>query len=199
MEDSDASSTRKRPRLDSGSKSYRSMSADQAHSTSSDVDPAASLSSPSTDTAGTTSSETVQFPTPNILSPSKLPINVRDSSTNTAELAPPSEDKEISGHIQSTEQIAENASNTLVGSALGSGGPSPLHSPEIEVAEIEDIDGEFTQTRWRPIGGATLLDARNIEHDLLMDFPFLDRPNNLVRTVTSLVALIEKSKFLVPG
>ena len=92
----------------------------------------------------------------------------------------------------------ETASRTAPdGSVPVSGSPSPSHSPEIEVAEIEDMDGEITETRWRPLGGAAVLDARSIQNELLLDFPYLDRPNNLIRTVGSIAATFEKSKYLV--
>ena len=197
MEDPGASSTRKRPRLDSGSRSYRSMSADQVHSTSTDQDPAGSPSTPPVATTDHLSSASIHLPTSNILSPSKLPINVRDSSTTTSGLSLPSPTKETSTDTQASgEPVAESSQNDLDGPAPESGSSSPMHSPEIEVAEIEDMDGETTETRWRPLGGAGIIDARSTQSDLLMDFPYLDRPNNLIRTVGTIVGVFEKSELL---
>ena len=199
MEDSDASSTRKRPRLDSGSRSYRSMSADQVHSVSSDHDPAAFPSTPPATTADILTSEPAHVPASNILSPSKLPINVRDSSTTTLGPSLPSPgEKSSTANPGGEEKEAESSRIALDRSAPGSGSPSPLHSPEIEVAEIEDMDGETTETRWRSLGGVAVLDARGIQNDLLLDFPYLDRPNNLIRTVGTIAATFEKSKLLAP-
>lgn len=196
MEDTGASGTRKRPRLDSGARSYRSMSADQVQHPSTDRDRVGSPSTPPKPMADHLSSATVQLPVSNILSPSKLPINVRDSSTTTpTPLLPTPTEETFTGTETAGAPWAPSSLNGEDGHAPGSGSSSPMHSPEIEVAEIEDMDGETMETRWRPLGGAGLLDARSTQNDLLMDFPYLDRPNNLIKTVGTIAGVFEKSEL----
>lgn len=192
MEDSDAAGTRKRPRLDSGSQSYRSMSADQLHS------PTGSPSIPPAVVVESLSSHTHHVPSSNILSPSKLPINIRDNSTTRMSPSLPSPNRGASVTTQVVDEIvAVSAQNHLGGSAFGSGGSSPMHSPEIEVAEIEDMDGDTTETRWRSLREAAVPDMRRLQTDLLMDFPFLDLTNNLIATVGTITSTFEKSELLL--
>ena len=201
MEDNGSSSTRKRPRLDSGSRSYRSMSADQARSTSVDRDRAASPSTPPKETAADPHPQlaaNVQAPVSHILSPSKLPINLRDSSTSMSGVALATPTKETFSETQLPGAHPPPSSmRGGDGPALQTESPSPTRSPEIEVAEIEDMDGEIMETRWRPLGGVGLLEARNTQNELLMEFPYIESANNkLVKTVGIIGGVFEKSKLL---
>lgn len=199
MEDNGSLSTRKRPRLDSGSRSYRSMSADQARSTSVDRDRAASPPTPPKETAADPRlAANVQAPVSHILSPSKLPINLRDSSTSMSGVALSTPTKETFSETQLPgADLPLSSMRGGDGPALQTESPSPTRSPEIEVAEIEDMDGEIMETRWRPLGGVGLLEARNTQNELLMEFPYIESANNnLVKTVGIIGGVFEKSKLL---
>ena len=73
---------------------------------------------------------------------------------------------------------------------------SPPRSPEIEVAEIEDMNDEPGETRWKPLISATsLMDAKETQQSVLEDFPYLgDRARNLRKTVATLAQIFEKGE-----
>ena len=75
---------------------------------------------------------------------------------------------------------------------------SPPRSPEIEVAEIEDMNDEPGETRWKPLISATsLMDAKETQQSVLEDFPYLgDRARNLRKTVATLAQIFEKGDFV---
>ena len=73
---------------------------------------------------------------------------------------------------------------------------SPPRSPEIEVAEIEDMNDDSGETRWKPLISATsMMDAKDIQQSVLDDFPYLgERSRNLRRTVSVLAQTFEKGE-----
>lgn len=73
---------------------------------------------------------------------------------------------------------------------------SPTRSPEIEIAEVEDMNEEFGETRWRPL--VSLVDAKDTQGALLDAFPFVDRTRDLRQTVALIAQAFEKSKSLDP-
>ena len=206
MEDTDASGTRKRPRLDSGDRTYRSMSADRLGTTPTDPGLAKALKTPPQAHLSSQSSEKEAGLPSMSLTPSKeVTINVRDPSTIT----PP---------IQTSAQIGDTISLRGGGGGggeniiCGSNDPStkldsspsnvisvtssPPRSPEIEVAEIEDMNDDSGETRWKPLISATsMMDAKDIQQSVLDDFPYLgERSRNLRKTVSVLAQNFEKGE-----
>lgn len=201
MEDTDASGTRKRPRLDSGDRFYRSMSADRLGATPTDPElakdpttpPRAHISSHLSETAGGLPSMS--------LTPSKeVTINVREPSTITSPT-------QISAQIGGTPSLRGGGGGDHVPSSSNDpsskldSSPSNVISvtsspcsPEIEVAEIEDMNDESGETRWKPLISATsLMDAKDIQQSVLEDFPYLgERSRNLRKTVAVLAQTFEK-------
>lgn len=74
---------------------------------------------------------------------------------------------------------------------------SSPRSPEIEVAEIEDMNDESGETRWKPLISATsLMDAKDIQQSVLEDFPYLgERGRNLRKTIAALAQTFEKGEW----
>ena len=183
MEDSDSSLTRKRPRLDSGSRSYRSMSADPFVPSPSAKESRTAHTTPPPDTnhfepALRELADPAQDGTP-----SKMTINVRDPALQPS-LAPtiPIDDN-ITCQANDRDELANSSEQDLPKKPRS---PSPIRispvssssrSPEIEVAEVEDISQEPGCTRWR-----TLTSDHNpikTPNDLWAIFPYQDRTQNV--------------------
>ena len=193
MEDTDASGTRKRPRLDSGDRTYRSMSADRLGDTSAESEPAKAQTTPPHVNTSTS------------LTPSKeVTINVREPSTITSPTqtsAQVGDTPSLRGggggeHILSdsndpSSKLDSSPSNVISVTS------SPPRSPEIEVAEIEDMNDEPGETRWKPLISATsLMDAKETQQTVLEDFPYLgERGRNLRKTVATLAQIFEKGEW----
>ena len=185
MDDSDCSLTRKRPRLDSGDRSYRSMSADELPVTPSHREqnglPLAPTQDSQADLMVSTPSQT----------PCKVTINVRDSGQSilqlpSAEAFQPTEST-LQTNQHSPPQIVEaSAADDLSSPDVISVSSSPLHSPEIEVAEIEDIDDPSGYTKWRTLG-----DVAEIQQSILEDFPYHAPQRTLREDVELIVSHIE--------
>ena len=204
MEDTDASGTRKRPRLDTGDRAYRSMSADTLGDTPTDsglvkaptTPPNAHISSQTSETAGGLPSIS--------LTPSKeVTINVREPSTMTSPTQTPA-------HVGGTPSLRgggggddapsrpddpPNKSNSSPSNVI-SVTSSPPHSPEIEVAEIEDMNDEPGETRWKSLISATsLMDAKDIQQSVLEEFPYLgERGRNIRKIISALAHIFEKGE-----
>ena len=75
---------------------------------------------------------------------------------------------------------------------------SPSHSPEIEIAEVEDINDDPGETRWRPLEStaiaASIQDAKDVQMALLDQFPLLTQ-QNLRKTISLIATALGKSKF----
>ena len=193
MEDTDASGTRKRPRLDSGDTTYRSMSADRLGATPADSGPAKAQTTPPH--ANTSMS----------LTPSKeVTINVREPSTITSPTQTSAQvgdtpslrgggggDHILSSSNDPSSKLDSSPSNVISVTS------SPPRSPEIEVAEIEDMNDEPGETRWKPLISATsLMDAKETQQTVLEDFPYLgERGRNLRKTVATLAQIFEKGEW----
>lgn len=192
MDDSDSSLTRKRPRLDSGTRSYRSMSADELSNT-----PSRSTlrHSPSTPTPHThsDSNEIDGTVKPSVSgTPSKVTINVRDPLPDSSppSSAPPAADVDTMQESDgSPKTVAVEVSPKIdpCSPDVISVSSSASRSPEIEVAEIEDMNGESGQTRWRSLGGPT-----EIQRTLLQNFPFVVRNRHPRQIVDGIVNALER-------
>lgn len=206
MEDTDASGTRKRPRLDSGERTYRSMSADRLGASPTDPELAKAPKTPPHAHSSSQSSEKEAGLPSMSLTPSKeVTINVRDPSTITTPV-------QTSAQIGDTISLrgggggggdnitcSSNDPSTKLGSSPSnviSVTSSPPRSPEIEVAEIEDMNDDSGETRWKPLISATsMMDAKNIQQSVLDEFPYLrERNKNLRKTVSVLAQTFEKGE-----
>ena len=205
MEDADSSVTRKRPRLDSGARAYRSMSADKVAvgRPSSEQDEPAPLP------PHRRSVEPVNLRTPSPKqmpslhkTPSRVTINVRTparpSPTTNSTIAPepastgPSpkvEDVLAVGMDKDMDQEADNGGN---GSRAISISSSPSRSPEIEVAEVEDMDQDPNETRWTSVVNITGTDGTL--QTLLDIFPLSDRFSNPRDSVLHIAQIFEKGR-----
>lgn len=198
MEDADSSVTRKRPRLDSGDRTRRSMSADRICPTPSELGNArASFTLPRGDTPPKRI-ETNEIPPSADRTPSKVTINVRDPAPNTLPTLPITNGIDLSAssnkHDVKTPGQAESSVRIgPISSDVISVTSTPARSPEIEVAEIEDMNQEAGETRWRPL--ARLIDAKETQGALLDMFPYVHRQSNLRNTVILLGNAFEKSKL----
>ena len=204
MEDTDASGTRKRPRLDSGDRAYRSMSADRLGPTPTDpglakaptTPPHAHISSQSSESAG-------GLPTMSLTPGKEVTINVRGPSTITSPTQTSAQiggtpslrgggggDDVPSSSNDPSSKVESSPSNVISVTS------SPPRSPEIEVAEIEDMNDESGETRWKPLISATsLMDAKDIQQSVLEDFPYLgERGRNLRKTIAVLAQTFEKGE-----
>lgn len=191
MEDSDSSLTRKRPRLDSGSRSCRSMSADRTMGTTPDHQ---------SDTVHTTSPEstlstkvTSENNTKRALegTPSRVTINVKDSTFRAASSVTPHQSGEKFYDLDSYKDELANSSEPEPSTKLTSPSPhmisppsSPSRSPEIEVAEVEDMNQEPGNTRWRPLGDVP--DPVKIRDHLWAIFPCRVPSQNVLETADEL-------------
>lgn len=140
MEDSDPQSTRKRPRLDSGSGACESLAADKT---------AVSRMSDQSETASAVSE--LEAPASSKPSANRVTINMKspasvDMTSDTVDASP-----DLSGtgpRAHSPDADANNASTAI---SLPS---SPAQSPEIEVAEVEDMDQDPNSSSWKSLGEA---------------------------------------------
>jgi ubiquitin carboxyl-terminal hydrolase 34 len=125
MEDLDPQATRKRPRLDSGSGVSPTLSLDGTSRTAS-VAPASDMDEASD--AGRPAS--------------KVTLNMKSPLTSNSTAQPTISDSDR--ELQTDADITPNV-------ICLSSSPSTPQSPEIEVAEPEDIDQESTTSNWRSL------------------------------------------------
>ena len=191
MDDSDSSITRKRPRLDSGDHSHRSMSADEPSGTP----PPSKVPHPSTSPLRTTSGELRNghegVSTP-VQTPSKVTINVRDPGHGFLQSPIAATHESLHASQQeapsSTVLDGEGATGVDLSPDVISVSSSPVRSPEIEVAEIEDIDGYPGETRWRREG-------LDIQLSLLQHFPYHSSSRQAHETLRQIVKALESGGF----
>lgn len=131
MEDLDPQATRKRPRLDSGSRVSPTLSLDGTSRTAS-IAPASDMDE-----------------APDSGNPNKVTINTKSPSSAMAPSLPPS-DRDLSG--SELEPLPDT--NTAPNPISVSSSPSSPRSPEIEVAEPEDINQDPNTSNWKSLGQA---------------------------------------------
>ena len=205
MEDADSSATRKRPRLDSGDRAHRSMSADRLRDTATDSGPPGA---PSTSSDGHLSSlppEAADRVPPMSLTPSKvtITINVREPA-NTSPTHTSTQVNAISslrgGDGRSDAAVRDQDFSSKMDSPspnVISVGSSPPQSPEIEVAEVEDMTDDPGETRWKPMIRATsTLEAKHTQRALMTAFPFGQQMIRWRKTLSQLAGVFEKSTQL---
>ena len=200
MEDADSSATRKRPRLDSGA---LTMSADLG---TNPPPTQGSTTAPTTPPRASTlqqNDEIYPFLSTVEQTPSKVTINVRDPARQSSSIAPASDTADLAA-LDNKDELA-NTSEPEMASKPRSPSPnvisvssSPSRSPEIEVAEVEDINEEPGQTKWRPLV-SSVMDAKTVQLALLEKFPYLHQTRDLSQTVAMLASHFEKSKWWLPA
>ncbi|KAL8944646.1 MAG: hypothetical protein Q9216_000343 [Gyalolechia sp. 2 TL-2023] len=200
MEDSDSSLTRKRPRLDSGSGTYRSMSADRITLTTPTEESHMVHVTPSRNNVSAKLSPKGDMMPPLEGTPSRVTINVRDSapevshptSTALANQSFDELDNENDEAVKSSE-VGSSKRFTPIPQDVGSASPSPSRSPEIEVAEVEDINQEPGNTRWRPLGSRP--DPGKIRDDLWATFPCRDRSQSVLETLDEITRHFQQQQI----
>ncbi|KAL8728289.1 MAG: hypothetical protein Q9166_005496 [cf. Caloplaca sp. 2 TL-2023] len=184
MEDSDSSLTRKRPRLDSGSRSYRSMSADRFVPSPSPKELNTARTTPPLDTVSVKPASS-EYVNPALEgTPSKMTINVRDPGPQPSPLAPAASTGDRHTYHDNDRDELASSSEPESSKKLRSPSPnrvsqpsSPSRSPEIEVAEVEDISQEPGHTKWRTLRSAP--DPVKTRDDLWAIFPYRNQTQNL--------------------
>jgi len=204
MEDADSSVTRKRPRLDSGARAYRSMSADKvfAGSGGGEQDDTASLpphSRPVEPAVLRTPSPTPKQQPSLHRTPSKVTINVRTparsspitNSTTAPSTEPPPTAEDLPA-VEMDQDMEREADGRGDGSRAISISSSPTRSPEIEVAEVEDMDQDPNETRWTSVVNITGTDGTL--KTLFDAFPLSDRYSNPQESIHTIAQIFEKGK-----
>ncbi len=199
MEDADSSVTRKRPRLDSGERAYRSMSADKAvgaigsseHEGSTSLPPHSRSEQP--ELLRTPSPTLKQLPSLN-RTPSRVTINVRTpvgvSSTANSATGPEPDSAGPNAAmraVDSDNNVDRPATSGRDSSRAISISSSPPRSPEIEVAEVEDMDQDPSETKW-----TSVVNIMGTLETLLDTFPLSDRYPSLRDTVAYIAQIFEK-------
>ncbi|KAL3457508.1 hypothetical protein BJX64DRAFT_268792 [Aspergillus heterothallicus] len=143
MEETDPQSTRKRPRLDSGSGVCDSLSVVN--------ETAAAIPKYTPDAPAVTDEEAPVLNRP----ASRMTINMKSPTTpptpKTPDTPTPTSEQSLteeSNPAASGRPIGEQPANVVSPSS------SPAQSPEIEVAELEDMGQDPNTTSWKPLGEA---------------------------------------------
>ena len=205
MEDADSSLKRKRPRLDSGDTAYRSMSAEPSSTTLASPDLKKPLTSsqtgqPANDPASGLGSPTVETQRLNT-TPSKMTINVRESDNKDDSLTTQHTEQEVlvnNGQSAKRETTAESAGSAdepilLVQDAEPST-PSPVGSPEIEVAEPEEMSGHVGPTIWHKPGKPA--ESLELQHRrLLLTFPLAREASNLAHCFQKVHEVLQRGSL----
>ena len=191
MEDADSPVKRKRPRLDSGDRAYRSMSAEPSSTipsasrgplSSPDPNPNEEARYSNTDTKATSASSPSAAPARAMdMTPSKVTINVRDPSLAGSPTQPQFSNPAMSDDNRNEasgnhEGPTASESNDLSPPTLNPSSPSSMGSPRIEVAEPEYMDDAAGPTVWIPAtANGTAGSVVHTQEALLRDFPFMDQ------------------------
>lgn len=103
---------------------------------------------------------------------------------------PTSSDRDEAYNPGQTESSIKNKSQT---SDVISVASTPTRSPEIEVAEVEDINEEPGQTKWRPL--TNVMDGKDLQEALMKKFPYASGVRDVRETVRLLGQAFEKRKL----
>jgi ubiquitin carboxyl-terminal hydrolase 34 len=201
MEESDPQdpqATRKRPRLDSGSASREAMSTGES--------PVRRSASPRTPNPEEPPSlyRSASRVTINMISPSRPVVATDGGSDSPSELV--SQENGVqsvandAGHqLEDTTMVGAQSSTAISISS------SPMRSPEIEVADLEDMDQDPNTSNWRPLGEAEALRDQGAAevvqvHERLSladSFPKIRGNVDVRESVEEIVTMIEKGELRV--
>lgn len=199
MEELPSQATRKRPRLDSGADSREStMSTGE-----SPIRNSASPKTPNNDEALLSSPRPSNRVTINMKSPLQSDAVVQEDSS-VQEL--PNKEDGVELDMADTP-MQQSDDTTMVGaqpSAAISITSSPSRSPEIEVAEVEDMDQDPNTSRWHPLSkavqdqGSTGIVQVHEQFSLADQFPKLRGNPDLRESLEETVNIIEKGSSFLP-
>lgn len=132
--------------------------------------------------------------------PSKVTINVRDPVQIGAASVPVTNGTHVSVSSEKGEPLNPTHMEPIVriksqSSDVVSVASTPTRSPEIEVAEVEDINEEPGQTRWRPL--TNVMDGKDLQEALIKKFPYAGGARDVRETVRVLANALEKRKLLI--
>lgn len=127
--------------------------------------------------------------------PSKVTINVRDPVHTSSPTVPNTlgEDSYMMQQRYDVSHSSTAAAKTRGGASspnVISVSSSPSRSPEIEVAEIEDMDDDPGTTRWRTLGDGTQLQNTLIQH-----FPYFNPGRSPHRAIDAIAIGFERGKL----
>ena len=210
MEDTDPQSTRKRPRLDSGSRVCESWSTDEMSGrTAAATAPVTAADGAADQEASAAASRPASRVTINVKSPTtgsreleSGPVDDPATSSSSSTTLP--DQSSSAGGAPPTQSQSADTSNTAAGQASNNAislSSSPVQSPEIEVADVEDVDQDTnTTSTWKPLGEA-MRDRVTPEVVQLQDqlsltdtFPKLHEHLGLRENLDEVCAIIEKGE-----
>lgn len=143
MEDIHPESTRKRPRLDSGSGACESLSTDRPETAGSRMSEQGEAAPAVSEQEASASNATANRVTINMKSPT--------SADMVPESVDTSPDQPAAATSVQSPDVDANAS-TAISLSSSPGQSPPVQSPEIEVAEVEDMDQDPNASNWKPLG-----------------------------------------------
>jgi len=128
--------------------------------------------------------------------PSKVTINVKEPLPTNS---PPAPTMSSTGIDTMRAEIAPSEASTVeVPVIVDASSPdiisvssSPSRSPEIEVAEIEDMSEAPGETRWRSLSEAT-----ELQRTLLRAFPFASRNRHPRQTIDAIIMAFDHGRLL---
>lgn len=204
MEDRDLQSTRKRPRLDSGNHTRESMATDElAAGGENGVSGTDSLAAEQSTSATNSDSQTSQRPPSRVTINMKSPTTVPDSPDATTSHNETTHNSHLNSSDGDPSEHPQDSAENMPGqvSAAISISSSPAQSPEIEVAEVEDMDQDPGTSSWRSLGDA-LMDPSppavvQIDGDLPItdSFPRFRINGELREAVDDISNALEKGKL----
>ena len=196
MEDADSSVTRKRPRLDSGDRAYRSMSADGKLSTQFRAEPGKHLPQSDDGDPLHDGAEAQCIVSADSISgtPAKVTINVRDPALSSSPLLQAGTGPQFFQHEGVSDPFEEQHPQHITSSpqVVTTVSSSPPGTPDIEIAELEDIDGHYGPTVWRTSG--SMMDFLDLQHNLLHQFPHCDTYENPVHALVAICNTMTQGK-----
>ena len=209
MADTDSQSTRKRPRLDSGNHLHESKSMSGCTpSSSEDKDRAVNGSLVVTSPSGSPEASALHRPSGRVTINMKSPIFPKESAQSAPQYG---EAVDITGPDDSSAQVLHTSATTNAfhqskdptgivtqPTTAISITSSPDQSPEIEVAEVEDMDQDPSTSNWRTLEDALRApeeqDVVGIHEEVALadSFPRFRRNIDLREAVEELADMIEK-------
>lgn len=207
MEDTDPQSTRKRPRLDSGSRVCESWSTDDMSGRTAPTAPVTAADGAADHEASTAASRPASRVTINVKSPTtgsaELGLGPGDDPATSSSSSTTLPDQSSSGGGGAPPPAQQSADTDTAGQASNNAislSSSPVQSPEIEVADVEDVDQDTNTSNWKPLGEA-MRDRVTPEVVQLQDqlsltdtFPKLHEHLGLRENLDEVCAIIEKGK-----
>lgn len=208
MEDTNRQSTRKRPRLDSGSGAYESWSTDEMSGRT--VSSGGGGGGEAADHAEGEEEDTsrpANRVTINTKSPTEKPSvsNLDGPVVSSSSSTDPDPSSSSSATAPAVAQPAEVDTRPSHPTSI-SLSSSPAQSPEIEVADVDDGDQDGNMSSWKPLGDAlrervTPPEVVELHTQLSLTeaFPKLHENLGLRENLEDICSIIEKGIFRIPS